>query len=851
MKRRLSTIICILFSILAVSQTTPSIYIDKSGVMRWSDTRQEASFFGVNYTLPFAHAFRAAGYLGIDRKAAIDRDVYHFARLGLNAYRIHLWDVELSDAQGNLLNNEHLDLLDYLICKLKERNIRVLITAQTNFGNGYPERNQPTGGFSYNYNKCDIHANPEAITIQEKYIAALVQHVNSYTGKAYKDDPYIIGFEINNEPCHAGTQDETRNYINRMLDALKRAGNHKPVFYNVSHNRQQVEAYYSTDIQGTTYQWYPTGLVAGHTRKGNFLPYIDSYHIPFSNVKGFDQKARAVYEFDPADLLYSYMYPAMVRTFRSSGFQWITQFAYDPIDLARSNTEYQTHFLNLAYTPRKAISMKIAAEAAYNLPSNGSFGVYPKDTVFGDFHVSYLQDLSELNSPNKFFYSNNTSSQPVDSNQLQSVAGCGHSPVVSYEGTGAYFIDQLENGIWRLEVMPDAVQVSDPFAKPSLNKEVVRIFWQKWDMTLNLPDLGKSFSIKGLNDGNTFHAEATDGIIHALLPGTYLILKKGVVPVKNWNPESVWKNIQLKEFVAPMAKQNSPMPTVFHQPVKVAEAGKPLTIEALIADNQFPDSVLIYTDRVSFWSNKNPVIEMERINGYSYRAVVPSGEVKEGFLRYNIVVYEENKKRTFSSGVTGSPMDWDYTENQYFETKVVAPEKPVVLFSVTDEQSNLEIFTLPEWSFNHRNLVENFPAGSNTLQLTFRSEDNHPKFFMRKYIKDEVSGHKNRLETCTRLCLYVKNVPDRLYAGFVTSDGYTYNMICPPAIDNIIRIPLSELKQTKTALLPNSYPVFLDKYFSPSVAIPFQTESIESLEFSFEGEKNQVAEIEIGNVWLE
>ena len=115
--------------------------------MRWSDTKKEASFFGVNYTLPFAHAYRAMGYLGVDRKTAIDRDVYHMARLGLNAYRIHIWDVEISDAEGNLLENEHLELLDYLIHKLQERGIRTVITAQTDFGNGYPERNQPPVAF--------------------------------------------------------------------------------------------------------------------------------------------------------------------------------------------------------------------------------------------------------------------------------------------------------------------------------------------------------------------------------------------------------------------------------------------------------------------------------------------------------------------------------------------------------------------------------------------------------------------------------------------------------------------------------------------------------------------------------
>lgn len=166
----------------------------------------------------------------------------------------------------------------------------------------------------------------------------------------------------------------------------------------------------------------------------------------------------------------------MVRTFRTAGFQWITQFSYDPMDIAYANTEYQTHFLNLAYTPHKAISMKIASEAAQSLKRGASYGSYPQDTLFGEgFRVSYTEDLSELNNGNKFYYSNTTRTQPKDASQLVSIAGCGSSPVVRYEGTGAYFIDRLEDGVWRLEVMPDAIIVNDPFAKPSLEKEVVTI----------------------------------------------------------------------------------------------------------------------------------------------------------------------------------------------------------------------------------------------------------------------------------------------------------------------------------------------------------------------------------------
>jgi len=78
MKRLLIlTFICLISAFVKVqgkSSSTPIIYIDGNGVMRWSDTRREASFFGVNYTLPFAHAYRAIGYLELDRKAAIDKD---------------------------------------------------------------------------------------------------------------------------------------------------------------------------------------------------------------------------------------------------------------------------------------------------------------------------------------------------------------------------------------------------------------------------------------------------------------------------------------------------------------------------------------------------------------------------------------------------------------------------------------------------------------------------------------------------------------------------------------------------------------------------------------------------------
>ncbi|MDE5552372.1 MAG: hypothetical protein K2I91_04135, partial [Muribaculaceae bacterium] len=315
------------------------VYVDPHGVLRRSDNNAEVSFYGTNYTLPFAHAYRAMDYVKADRKQVIDLDVYHMKRLGFNAFRLHLWDAELADAEGNLLSNDHLDLLDYLIARLEEAGIDIILTAQTNFGNGYPERNIDTGAFTYDFDKCDIHANPAAQAIQERYLRQLVQHRNPYTDMTYAADRAIIGIEINNEPCHTAPARDVTRYIDRMARSLRRGGFDRIILYNVSHNPDVTAAYYDADIQATTYQWYPDGLVAGHQRQGNLLPYVDAYPIPWSkSVRNYDRMARVVYEFDPGDVLCTYLYPAVTRTFRSQGFGWVTQFAYDPTPIARYNT---------------------------------------------------------------------------------------------------------------------------------------------------------------------------------------------------------------------------------------------------------------------------------------------------------------------------------------------------------------------------------------------------------------------------------------------------------------------------------------------------------------------------------
>jgi len=202
----------------------------------------------VNYSVPFAHAYRSAKKLNVDIKEAIDKDVYHFSRLGFDLYRIHVWDI--SDEEGNLLESEHLELFDYLLKKLKERDINFVITPIAYWGNGWPEPDEDTPGFFNKYGKAGSLIEPGAIKAQENYLKQFLNHVNPHTGVAYKDEPNLIAFEISNEPHHKGEPEEVQEFIEKMVKSMKSTGSEKPIFYNVSHSIHLAETYFGTGIDG-------------------------------------------------------------------------------------------------------------------------------------------------------------------------------------------------------------------------------------------------------------------------------------------------------------------------------------------------------------------------------------------------------------------------------------------------------------------------------------------------------------------------------------------------------------------------------------------------------------------------
>jgi hypothetical protein len=822
---------------------------DERGVMRWTATGDEVALFGVNYSTPFAHAYRAHGYLGVDRKEAIDSDVLHLRRLGLDAYRIHVWDRQVSDRQGNLVENDHLDLLDYLLARLAEHDIKVILTPIAWWPAGYPEPDPGTDGFSDAYDKGAMTVNLEARRAQENYLKQFITHANPYTGLTYAEDPNFLAIEIFNEPSHPAGPEETTRYIDAMADALREAGFRKPIFYNISqgYSGEHGRAVCAAQIDGVSHQWYPTGLVRNSAVGGNMLPNVDRYPIPYASFDECADKARMVYEFDAADVAGSYMYPAMARSFRTAGFQWATQFAYDPLAIAYANTEYQTHFLNLVYTPSKAISFMIAGAAFRQTPRGASYGTYPESERFGPFRVSYAEDLSEMVADTAYLYSNSTGSIPPSPSELRHVAGVGNSSVVGYEGTGAYFLDRLSDGVWRLEVYPDVAWVEDPFTRPSLAREAARVLWRTRSMRITLPDLGGSFSVEPMDAGNEHRpaVEAGGGTFY-VRPGVYVLTRAGTAR-PTWTPETVIGGRRLGAFVAPPSSEAAT--AVMHDPPAEVRVGKPFTVRADVVSRTAVDSVALFVRKVGEWRRMLRLI-MEPAGAFAYQAAVPADRMREGLVEYAVTVYENGEAVTFPSSEPGHPYRWDFTGREFWQVQVVASGAPILLF---DGRRDLGHVLYPHpWEYVR--FRTDIVAGSEPERLALSAvvEDFTPsphQFALRTFLPE---GQRTRLgEAASGGALRIRaraagRASDRLEVALVERDGTAWGSIIEltDAWREVV-VPLSELRPTPLALLPRPYPHFLPEFLETTATHEEpQVSELDGLQFSVGADLFQAADLE-------
>jgi len=797
------------------------VSLDAQGTVRWRDTGDELRLFGANYCLMSGQDYRMAGRIGADRKAMIDEDMAQFARMGWTALRLCSWgDWENADREGNLVANEHLDLLDYLVAKARARGIYLLLTPIHTYDPAFPdEMGTPSSnvGFSRYFARDRMGADPASIAAQVRYIRQLLSHVNPYTGVALKDEPAIVFIEMINEPVqHPEHPEQALQYIDTLVDAVRSTGCTKPTFYNVTQDIAIAPIVRRSRVDGVTFGWYPSGLVAGHTLHGNFLPAVDAYpEMLRPELRG---RPRIVYEFDQADLLTGTMYPAMARTFRSVGAQFATMFAYDELQTAPFNLSWQTHFLNLVHTPRKAMSAVIAAEAMRRLPAYASYGLYPQNTQFDDFRISYEEDLSELNAPDTFLYAGSTRSDPRDPVALQRLAGVGSSPIVQYEGTGAYFLDKLRDGLWRLEIYPDQVMVADPFAQPRPDRIVSRLLYRNWPMTVRLPDLGADyFRIPVRIPGNPSAGElrASGGRV-PVEAGVWLLSRNEHVD-RAALPARIAR-VGLDEFHV-NARVAYPDEILNETPAEFA-SGAPIVVRAVVASNELPDDVSLWLRPAGQRGFGKPV-PMQRASGNEYMAQLPSQEFAPGTVEFAISTASGGRVSTFPSSHAGGdprqPWQWPFGPESPWSFRITGAGEAVRLFNPRKDFPQLQFVRISE---KIRSDFFRIGAGDRndeaSLEMGLPEPGAEPleRYAGALYVGDVIAAHESRGGHEQAIEVRLRALAGRhksLELELIERDGTAWRALVPAGTQwSTVRIPIEALEVSRSIHIPSPYPQLWD-----------------------------------------
>jgi hypothetical protein len=139
----------------------------------------------------------------VPAKSYADTYAEAYSQAGINVMRHIGVDEILADPATGAIDKEKLDNFHYLIAKLGEKGIYFFLTSSPSFAPGAygfsrgqePEGWSNAGLHTYAYFWVD----PRFREAWKTLLRNVLTPVNPYTGKALKDDPTIIGFELANE----------------------------------------------------------------------------------------------------------------------------------------------------------------------------------------------------------------------------------------------------------------------------------------------------------------------------------------------------------------------------------------------------------------------------------------------------------------------------------------------------------------------------------------------------------------------------------------------------------------------------------------------------------------------------
>jgi hypothetical protein len=474
----------------------------QNGVLHYTGG-EEVALWGVNYYPQSWPPYESLLKLGIDPRRSIDEDLEDFVQTGIDIIRIHVFDTEISDANGNLVPNDHLNVLDYLVAQCDRRGIYLMLTLMA----WWQSRFSIPDSFSRNIPKQAMSMWPASWPIQANYVRQFLTHINPYTGRKLLDEPCLVLLEVINEPTYWNSHEvvdgppvlpeqttvdalsrgvdgireayskmlpgpewknpvnfawfryETlRRYINTMIEAIRSTGAKQPIAYSIFYVREPeiAEAVADSRCDALTLGAYPGGTSKVNDDENLLGRGENAYDLLNALDARFASKARLVYEWDaPCMLRQVIMYPYMAQLWRHLGVQVAAQFQYDAKALAAYNWDWPQHYLNLWHTPEKMVSFLIGGEVFRRLPRGASFELAPDDEVFPPGAVSFRRNTSLLCAEDCYMQARPTDWHPMPLPKSPThVVSVGSCPYFEYGGSGVVDL-RTEGDIATLRIYAD------------------------------------------------------------------------------------------------------------------------------------------------------------------------------------------------------------------------------------------------------------------------------------------------------------------------------------------------------------------------------------------------------------
>jgi hypothetical protein len=508
----------------------------------------------------------------------------------------------------------------------------------------------------------------------------------------------------------------------------------------------------------------------------------------------------------------------MARTFRSVGTQSATMFAYDMLRTAPFNLGWQTHFLNLVHTPKKAVSAVIAAEAMRRLPRMRAYGDYPDNLTFGDFRVSYQEDMSELNADDAFMNAGTTKTPPRNPKALERIVGFGSSPLVDYEGTGAYFLDKVRTGVWRLEVYPDEILVKDPFEQPQPDKVVSRLLYRTWPMELHLPDLGNEFFVTPVTVPADKSAAAPAAVHRAanaqfsVDPGVWLLTANERI-----DHSTLPSHIARVGFAEYHVNERVAYPDLIQSLTpKEYTAGGPVEIRVRVADNALPDAVNLWI-RAAGARSFEKAIPMSRSRGNDYVAVLAPNRLSPGLYEYAVSGKTGAHVVTFPGAARLQPDDWPFHTDSLWSFRITPAGRPMRILDPKQDYANLSFVRPGEQyraPFFQIATGETADESALSLSLPDLGKDTPERYAAALYIGDRVAARKSDAPRADSLDIKLAaagGARKTLQVTLIETDGSAWSASAVAGKAwSTVTVSLADLRLSRSIHIPSPYPGLWD-----------------------------------------